>query len=238
MTTKTAISPNERRAILRRGLRTTITLATAMGAALFLSAGRLDWPEAWIFIAAFLVYFISWIAWGLRHNPELLRERAQSVTEGGEAWDRALVRANQGLAVAVYVVSGLDAVRYGWSAVPAVLQAAAFVLIVLGYLGAFWALSSNPFASGVVRVQTERGHQVAHGGPYRFVRHPMYLAALFSSLGVPLFLGSYWALAPEAIILALVLYRTAREDRTLLEELPGYREYAQEVRYRLVPGLW
>jgi protein-S-isoprenylcysteine O-methyltransferase Ste14 len=97
---------------------------------------------------------------------------------------------------------------------------------------------SNPFFSARVRIQRERGHQVARGGPYRFVRHPGYAAFILSSLAAPVFLGSIWALVPAGMTVGLFVMRTAFEDRTLRIELDGYQAYADEVRYRLIPGLW
>jgi protein-S-isoprenylcysteine O-methyltransferase Ste14 len=99
-------------------------------------------------------------------------------------------------------------------------------------------MGANAFFSAVVRIQTDRGHQVADRGPYRFIRHPGYLGAIAFSLGVPLLLESWWALIPGLMSVILFLVRTHLEDQTLQEELPGYSEYAQKVRFRLFPGFW
>jgi protein-S-isoprenylcysteine O-methyltransferase Ste14 len=97
---------------------------------------------------------------------------------------------------------------------------------------------SNKFFSTSVRIQMERDHTVASGGPYRYVRHPGYVGYIVSGFAAPLALGSLWALIPAAITLCLLVVRTALEDRTLQDELDGYREYAARVRYRLLPGVW
>lgn len=233
-----AITPAERRTVLARGFTTVALLVSVMGLTLFLSAGSLVWTQAWIFIGLFLSYFILWVYWGLRYSPDLIMERSQSLQKGGEAWDQVIVRVNVLLSVTTYVVAGLDAVRYQWSLVTPAPQAVGLVLLILGYVLPFFALSNNPFASGVVRIQTERGHRVSTGGPYQIVRHPMYVGAILADIGVPLFLGSYWAMIPGAMMAVLFIYRTAREDITLQEKLPGYKEYAQKVRYRLLPGVW
>jgi protein-S-isoprenylcysteine O-methyltransferase Ste14 len=101
-----------------------------------------------------------------------------------------------------------------------------------------WALVENRFFTSLVRIQTERGHEVCDGGPYRFVRHPGYAGNLLAVLGIPLVLDSLWTFVAAGVALVISLVRTALEDRTLLEKLPGYREYARRVPHRLFPGLW
>jgi protein-S-isoprenylcysteine O-methyltransferase Ste14 len=136
------------------------------------------------------------------------------------------------------IVAGLDH-RFGWSpAFPLWLVVFGFVLILLGYAFAAWALAENRFFSSVVRIQTDRGHAVCDSGPYRLVRHPGYAGNIPPLLGIVLALGSAWTLIPAAVALIIAVVRTALEDQTLQEELPGYRDYARRVRYRLVPGIY
>jgi protein-S-isoprenylcysteine O-methyltransferase Ste14 len=101
-----------------------------------------------------------------------------------------------------------------------------------------WATASNAYFSQIVRIQTERGHSVATGGPYRIVRHPSYIGVILVYVATAIALGSWWALIPGGLCAGLIVIRTALEDRTLLTELPGYTQYAQKTRYRLIPGLW
>jgi len=239
MTTIKTIPTAQRNAIITKGLRTVFLVTALMSATLFLSVGTLIWPKAWIFIGLFVSYFIIWVSWGLRNDPDLLMERAQAMEKEnkGKSWDKTLVKVNLLVSFTLYIVAGLDT-RFQWSAMGISLQWVGFVLLILGYVLPQLALTNNPFASGVVRIQKDRGHTVSSGGPYKFVRHPMYLGSLLADLGTPLFFGSYWALIPGAIMAALFIYRTAREDQTLQEELLGYKEYSQKVRYRLVPGVW
>ena len=139
---------------------------------------------------------------------------------------------------AMVIVAGLDH-RVGWSpALPLWLIAPGFILIALGYAFAAWALAENRFFSSVVRIQVDRGHVVCDTGPYGFVRHPGYAGNLLALPGIVLALSSMWALIPAAVALIIAVIRTALEDRTLQEELPGYRDYAQRVRYRLIPGIY
>jgi protein-S-isoprenylcysteine O-methyltransferase Ste14 len=236
--TKT-VTVNQRKTIIAKGLRTVVLVTVLMSSTLFLSAGTFNWSKAWIFIGMFVLYFVTWVSWGLRNEPDLIMERAQAMEKEnqGKSWDKIIVRLNLLASFFVYIIAGLD-YRFHWSSVNNVLQWLGFVLLVLGYVLPQLALTNNRFASGIVRIQTDRGHTVSTGGPYKFIRHPMYLGSLFADFGTPLFFGSYWALIPGALMAALFIYRTWREDRTLQEELPGYKQYAQKVRFRLVPGIW
>jgi protein-S-isoprenylcysteine O-methyltransferase Ste14 len=121
---------------------------------------------------------------------------------------------------------------------PLAAQIAALTLCVLGYALVVWATASNAFFSQIVRIQFERGHMVATGGPYQYVRHPAYLGAILYELAVPVLLASWWALIASGVSAILLILRTALEDRTLQAELPGYVDYARQVRRRLLPGIW
>ena len=109
---------------------------------------------------------------------------------------------------------------------------------VLGYTLVVWATAANAFFAQTVRIQRERGHAVATGGPYQFMRHPGYAGTILFELAVPVMLGSWWALVPGSLVALLIIIRTALEDRTLQKELDGYQEYAKRVHYRLLPGIW
>ena len=141
-------------------------------------------------------------------------------------------------ALALLVVAGLEE-RWGWAPpVGAPLQWAAGIAMGLG-LGLFsWSMAANAYFAVVVRVQTERGHQVVSGGPYSVVRHPGYAGTILFALAAPLLLDSPWALLPAAVLIGSLVARTALEDRTLRTELPGYGAYARRVRFRLLPGIW
>jgi protein-S-isoprenylcysteine O-methyltransferase Ste14 len=210
-----------------------------LAAILFLSSGRLDWWFAWVYLGIFVlgVGVNSFVI--LRTNPELIAERARQFTPETKKWDRILATL-WGLmsAIVALLVAGLD-VRFGWSPqIPLTVQLIAMLLQMLGSAFAGWALVSNAFFSGTVYIQTERGHVVVSTGPYRIVRHPGYAGWILSGLAVPVMLGSWWALVPATLAQGALILRTALEDRTLREELPGYRDYARKVRYRLVPGIW
>ena len=217
-------------------LRAVMTIAFSI-AVLFIPAGTLAWPEAWAYFILLTGFSFGIFAWLKKKNPALYRERT-SRKKKSEPWDKALVGAYSALLVVVLVISGLDAVRFGWSHVPLAVR----ILGFLGYLPcAFLTVSvmkHNAFLSDVVRIQDDRGHQVCTTGPYGFVRHPMYVGIIIAMLMIPLSLGSLFALIPAALIVLLFILRTALEDKTLRKELPGYQEYSRVVRYRLVPGIW
>lgn len=207
-----------------------------LAGALLGSAGRVDWPMAWAYLAVYLAFTVG--AFFIL-DPELIRERG-SAESGIERRDAALASfAFFWLYPLPLIVAGLDAGRYGWSPdLPLAAQVAALAVFALALGFAFWAMMVNRFFSTFVRIQSERGHHVVSGGPYAYVRHPGYTGTILSTVVLPIALGSLWALIPAFVGGFLFAVRTQLEDRTLQEELTGYREYAASVRWRLLPGLW
>ena len=173
----------------------------------------------------------------LRLSPHLLAERL-GPRKGAKPWDTAIMSALGLTQLARYIVAGLDQ-RYGWTGgVSRGSQVTALVLCALGCAVVVWATASNAFFSQIVRIQAERGHAVVTGGPYRYVRHPGYAGAILFELAVPVLLASGWAFIPSGLGAILLVLRTALEDRTLRAELAGCGDYARQVRYRLLPGIW
>jgi len=209
-------------------------------AVLFIAAGRLNWVWAWVYVGI-VVFFtlVSRIA-VMRTNPDLLAERAQSLDrEDVRGWDRLILFFLLLVGpLAMMIVAGLDE-RFGWSPqIPLTPRLVALAIMVLGYTVGTWAMAVNRYYSAVVRIQKDRGQTVITDGPYRFVRHPSYATGIVASLMIPILLDSLWALIPTILVALGTIIRTALEDRTLLEELDGYEEYAAQVRYRLLPGIW
>ena len=204
-----------------------------------LISGHWGWWEAWVYaIVCILGFAISRTLAGRRH-PGLLRERGRMLRHAdAKPWDKTLAPL-VGLGGALLpLVAGLDA-RFGWSAgfsLP--IELAALVLLIAGYALSSYALVENAFFSGMVRIQTDRGHRVISSGPYRWLRHPGYAGALVAYVATPLFLDSAWTFLPASFLVAVLVIRTGLEDRTLQAELDGYRAYAGRVRYRLLPGIW
>ena len=205
---------------------------------LFLCAGTVAWPQAWVFVALYVGYSAATSLWLRRADPELFAERMRSpVSANQRAIDRVLATAIYLCFAAWLMAIGLD-VRFGCSHAPPWAQVLGAALIVAAFWGWVLVLRVNSFASVTVRVQQERGQVVIATGPYATVRHPMYAFALLFMLGVPLLLGSMWGVLGLVLFCPLLASRALGEEAVLMEGLPGYRDYAGQVRFRLLPGVW
>ncbi len=236
MTPITQTQP-EKTGINRYGVRLfagIVLLMSVQALALFGAAGTVRWPAAWAYFGVYAVVYTVGLAWVARVNAAVINERGRPA-DNIEAFDRRFHRVMPLLILGGLVVGGLDH-RFGWSTMPAALQVAGLMLLLPALLLAVRVLAANAYAARVVRIQ--EGHQVISDGPYRTVRHPMYSGTLLSWIAAALALGSWWMFIPAALGIALFIWRTYREDETLQEKLPGYREYAQQTRYRLIPGVW
>ncbi len=207
---------------------------------LFICSGDLGWWQAWLFSILFLAASIGGRIWAEQRHPGLTAERQNfGNMQNAKAWDKVLAPL---MAVSVgfstVIVAGLDH-RYSWSPdFPLWIIIIGFILISFGYAFAAWALAENAFFSSVVRIQVDRGHVVCDSGPYRFVRHPGYTGSILPLFGTVLALSSVWTLIPAVLASTITVIRTALEDQTLQEELPGYRDYVHRVRFRLFPGIY
>jgi len=207
---------------------------------LLICGGDLDWWQAWLYALLIVAAGIGGRLWAEHRHPGLMAERQNIENiQNAKAWDKVLAPL-MALSVGypMVVVAGLDH-RYNWSSeFPLWLIVLGFILILLGYAFATWALAENRFFSSVVRIQADRGHVVCVSGPYRFVRHPGYAGNILALFGIVLALGSVWTLIPATVASIIAVIRTALEDQTLQEELQGYRDYARRVRYRLIPWIY
>ena len=207
---------------------------------LLICGGDLGWWQAWLYSLLIVAAGIGGRMWAEQRHPGLMAERQNIENiQNAKTWDKVLAPL---MAVSIgypmVCVAGLDH-RFIWSSeFPLWLIVAGFIVISLGYAFAAWALAENRFFSSVVRIQTDRGHVVCDSGPYRFVRHPGYSGNILALFGIVLALGSVWTLIPAAVASFIAVIRTALEDQTLQEELPGYRDYARRVRYRLIPWIY
>jgi protein-S-isoprenylcysteine O-methyltransferase Ste14 len=205
---------------------------------LFLPAGTLAWSRGWLFFIVTVAASILITIYLRRVNPDVIAARVNR-HDGTKRWDLLL-----GLIfilptiLAMPIVAALDDGRYHWSHLPWFGCVLGYVLLIIGLVGVTWAESVNKFFEPSVRIQTDRGHRVIDGGPYAIVRHPGYVSGFFFIIGMPLCLGSEWALIPAVLFCLLLVVRTIWEDQTLRKELVGYEEYAQRVRYRLIPWVW
>ncbi len=229
------ITPNT---ALLRGITNVLVSLILIAVLLFAGAGRLDWGSGWLFIGVWgllklsLIFLLRW------RDPDLLVERATR-HENTQHYDRVIVPVYSVLSFGAILVAGIDSGRFGWSGqISSGLIILAYIIYILGNGLSAWAVTSNPFFSAESRLQTDRNQKVTRTGPYRFVRHPAYLAliVLWSVTGI--LLGSWWAVIPGLVSALLIFIRTVFEDRMLHTELPGYADYARQVRFRLFPGIW
>jgi protein-S-isoprenylcysteine O-methyltransferase Ste14 len=203
----------------------------------FAIAGRPNWWQGWAFLLAFTMY-VSALVWRLsRSDPDLVQERIASAKKA-EPWDRLLMQVYTVVLLALLALVSLDSGRFGWSSVSPGIQVAGWLLLVLASVMIWHVMMTNAYLSSYARLQRDRHQTVVQEGAYRWIRHPMYLGIIVAFLGIPLALGSWWGLIPALLIAGLFVYRTHREDLMLIGGLNGYAEYADRVRYRLLPGIW
>lgn len=219
----------------RRIFQVLITLVIVI-VFVFIFAGRITFLWGWVYLAVSLLALTFGAMYVLQCNPQAINERGRPA-EGQKSWDKIFIPVYSVFYASTYILSGLDA-RFGWSSVPIWLHLVGLVFTLASGALTYAAMAHNKYLSMYVQVAQDRGHRVATSGPYRYVRHPMYVSLVISWPALALLLGSYWALIPGLVASGLIVVRTALEDRTLQAELPGYAEYSHQVRFRLLPGVW
>ena len=230
------MSPQVKRSVTRWTIRETMGVVM-LAVLLFLTAGTVNWLAGWAMVIIMAGWVVGTALVVIPRYPELLAERV-GPRKGAKTWDTVLLSLYGVAMMIMWIVAGLD-VRNNWSSgIEPAAQIMAMLIVIAGHALVVWATGTNAFFSQVVRIQTERGHTVVSGGPYRFVRHPAYVGAILLVLSSPIMLGSWWALIPGVICTVLMIVRTVLEDKTLQAELPGYVDYTQQTRYRLLPGVW
>lgn len=231
----------EQKTNLSRKARTQMAVRAVIGSLamfglLFLGAGTWDYWQAWVYIISGMV--IITLMWTVLTRDKSLIEERLNPREGVKGWDKFYMAVTTPMYVLALLIAGLD-VRFGWTTeLPIGVYAAGLVVYLIGQAIFQWARYTNNFFSSVVRIQTDRGQTVCKEGPYRIIRHPGYLGGFLYTVTLGIVLGSWWASIPQVIAGLLLIWRTAREDQTLQEELPGYLEFTKETKYRLVPGIW
>jgi protein-S-isoprenylcysteine O-methyltransferase Ste14 len=206
---------------------------------LFFAAGNWQWPQAWAFVAIFALGSIGFGAWLIRRDPALLASRLGPLTQRGQpAWDKVFLAVFILVWFGWLVLMAFDAQRWHSSNISPLLNVVGGALVVGGFLATMLVFRENSFAAPVVRVQAERKQRLIDTGPYAYVRHPMYAAALLYLVGMPLLLGSWYGLLVVPLFIAGLLPRAIFEERLLKRDLPGYADYINRVRYRLIPGIW
>lgn len=224
--------------MIARLLLQNTTFVVALGTLLFVSAGSLDWPAAWLFLAVSVILGPACGWWLAKTDPALLAERLRPTFQAEQpAADKKFMLTFMAALPIWLIAIGLDRRVHG-SDVPLVLQVLGLAMYLLSTAFIMWVFRENSFAAPVVKVQAERHHRVVSSGPYAVVRHPMYSGIMLFFVGVPLLLGSWWGVAIAPLFAVLFGIRARIEERALVDGLPGYADYAARVRYRLVPGLW
>jgi len=207
-------------------------------AILFISAGTLAWINAWVYVGLVSIYWVISTVVLAKVNPEMLNERGSVVKKGTKGFDKVWVAIFPVLTFGNLVVMGFDAVRFQWSFMPFWLTFVGIFMFVSVTPLALWAMAVNKFFEWTVRIQDDRQQYVCTSGPYKIMRHPGYAGLIISILAYPLVLGSWWGFVLSGILTIIIVIRTALEDRTLRNEMLGYREYAKQVKYRLIPLVW
>jgi protein-S-isoprenylcysteine O-methyltransferase Ste14 len=215
----------------------TLAWIVGLAALLFVPAGTLHWPAAWVFLGFMTATGLAFGFWLEKKDPALLAERMRSPIRADQPTADRKFLLVFALAILIwFIVIGLDE-RWHLSDM-SIAWVVGSALLILSSAFIAWVFNENSFAAAVVRLQSERGHHVISTGPYAFVRHPMYSAAVLFMVGIALLLGSWWGTAISPIFAVLFGVRTRIEEHTLMTGLPGYADYAARVHYRLVPGLW
>jgi protein-S-isoprenylcysteine O-methyltransferase Ste14 len=204
---------------------------------LFVPAGTVAWWRGWQFLLTFFVVMTAAALWLWRVNPEIYAARRR-IHRGTKRWDVVLLCFLLPMMTGILPVAALDDARFHWFPLPSWAIALGYTLLLAGVGIAVWAQAVNKFFEPGVRIQVDRGHRVIDTGPYAIVRHPGYVGACLLLAGTALSLGSLWALIPAGLCASALILRTKWEDQTLQAELTGYKDYAQRVPFRWIPGLW
>lgn len=204
-----------------------------LGMVFFLSAGTMTYYEAWAYLFTISLPMLIFGIFMFRHDPEFLERRMK--TEEKRKEQKLIQKAAVLPFLLVYLLPGLDK-RFGWSDLPFSTALLGLALALLGYLLILYVFMTNSYASRVVEVA--EGQRVITTGPYALVRHPMYVGVIFFYGVTPIALGSFWAMIPSLLIIPILVFRIKDEEKELLENLAGYREYTQKVKYRLLPFVW
>jgi protein-S-isoprenylcysteine O-methyltransferase Ste14 len=199
----------------------------------FIPAGTIRYWEAWVYLAILLIPVFFVMRYLLKHDPAFLERRMR--TREQQRPQKLVIASSFAWFFLAFILPGLDQ-RFGWSDVPVAAVLAADLLVLLGYGVILRVFRENRYASRVVEVA--EGQPVIQTGPYAVVRHPMYVGTLLMYLATPVALGSWWALLPALLIVPILVARIVNEEKVLAENLPGYPEYMQKTRYRLIPGVW
>lgn len=230
--------PDLPRAELNRAFLSLLVTLILIVVLLFGAAGSLNWGHGWAFIIVFVLLILASMAVLWRLNPEIFVARARPTGQGTKGWDRILMPIVIVAFAAILPVAGLDDGRFHWAPAGEEWILLGYLLLIVGFAGVAWAQAVNRHFEPSVRIQSERDHHVIDTGPYAYIRHPGYVFASLLAPGIAWSLGSWWALLPAIVVIAVLVLRTNLEDATLQRELPGYADFAQKTRFKWIPGVW
>jgi protein-S-isoprenylcysteine O-methyltransferase Ste14 len=223
-----------RKQLLKTAMTRLLLGVAALGAMLFIPAGTFRYWQAWLWLGVLIIPLLAVGTYLYFKDPALLERRMH--TRETEKPQSLMIKLSLIWFLLAFLIPGLDR-RFHWSRVPAEIVWASAFLVFIGYVMIVMVFRENSYASRVVEVT--QGQKVIDTGPYAVVRHPMYLGAIILYAFTPLALGSYWAVLPMWLIIPIItILPIPNEEEVLKRELPGYEEYMQKVKYRLVPGVW
>jgi protein-S-isoprenylcysteine O-methyltransferase Ste14 len=213
-----------------------LILALVMAALLFISAGTLDYWQAWTFLAVYFASSLAITLYLMKKDPMLLERRMKGGPIAEKEPIQKIIMSFTSLGfIGLIVFPALDH-RFAWSHMPPYAALAGDGLVLFGWLAIFFAFKENTFTSATIELA--RDQKVISTGPYALVRHPMYSGAVVMLLGIPIALGSWWGVLIIVAILPALIWRLFDEEKFLARNLPGYAEYQSRVRYRLLPLVW
>jgi protein-S-isoprenylcysteine O-methyltransferase Ste14 len=219
-----------------RALGRLLVVLLVMAAMLFAAAGTLDYWQAWLFLAAYSASSLAITLYLMRKDPALLERRKRGGPTAEKEATQKIIMSFASLAfIGLLIVPALDR-RFAWSQMPSSVSLAGDVIFLLGWVAIFFVFRENSFASATVELAPDQ--RVVSTGPYALVRHPMYAGGLVMLLGIPIALGSWWALLVIVALIPALIWRLIDEERFLARNLPGYAEYQRKLLYRLIPMIW
>jgi protein-S-isoprenylcysteine O-methyltransferase Ste14 len=220
----------------KKAFRGLLLLALVMAALLFIAAGTLDYWQAWTFLAVHFAASLAITLYLMRKDPQLLQRRMRGGPAAEKETSQKIIMSLASLGfIGLLVVPALDH-RFAWSQMRPYVALAGDALVGLGFLAVFFVFKENTFTSATIEVAPDQ--KVVSTGPYALVRHPMYAGGLVLLLGMPIALGSWWGLLVIFATVPALIWRLVDEEKFLARNLPGYVEYQEKVRYRLIPLVW
>jgi len=219
-----------------KALLSVVILAAGMGLIIFVTAGTIDFWQAWLYLCVFTIVSLLTTLYLIRNDPELLKRRMRGgPTAEKRGAQRVIMTFTSVAFMGLIVVPAIDR-RFGWSHLPLAIVIVGDFFVAAGFYFIFRVYRENSFTSATIEVAENQ--KVISTGPYAIVRHPMYASALLYLAGTPVALGSYWGLLPFVMAIPFLIWRSLDEEKMLSTELPGYTNYQRRVRYRLLPGIW